>query len=279
MPGIQVVGSYVACSGPALVVALTPGPGSMRLRLAAALGERESGGERVSTVAIGLGRRDDAEPAAEALQWLADHGRRGILRTRVPLGEVLVDEARKLGTTVMLELAHPDAGRQVALTGPGAATVSSLLLHAQYLREVGLEVGGELGPLMPVVHDDDHDIKMLVKHAAAADLRDVHLSVGRLSRPRYDALAQVLSSAELRALLVAYGVDPLRFDEEPGLLARVRRLPPVPHASLYHRVRRLAEDAGLRVDSCGCPAQCHLDPETTRAFVPVASGDLFADAG
>lgn len=279
MPGIQVIGSHVACSGPALVVSLTAGPGSLRLRLAAALGERESGGERVATVALRLGRRDDAESAAEALQWLADHGRRGILRTRVPLGEAVVDVARKLGTTVMLELAHPDAGRQIALTGPGAATVSSLLLHAQYLREVGLEVGGQLGPLMPVVHDDDHDVKMLVRHAAAADLRDVHIGVGRLCRPRYDALAEVLPSAQRRALLVAYGVDPLRFDEEPEVLTRVRRLPPVPHASLYHRVRRLAEDAGLRVDRCGCPAQCHLDPETARAYVPVASGDLFADAG
>jgi hypothetical protein len=279
MPGVEILGSFVACSGQGLVVGVDSGPGDLPLRLAAVVGEREVVSDPIRTVVVRLTRRDDGAIAAQALEWLAAHGRRAVLRTHVPLNEAVIDVARRLGTTVLLELAHPEARRQAALVGPGAASVSSLLLHAQYLREVGLEVAAELGPLMPVVHDQDHDVVTLVRHVAAADLRDAHLAVGALSRARLDALSQVMTSAQTRALGLAYGIDPLHLDAGGDVLARPRRLPPVAHAALYHRVRRFAEDAGLRIDGCGCPAQCHLDPETSRAYVAVGSGNLFADAG
>jgi hypothetical protein len=275
--GVDIHHSFVACNGQALVLVASTSPGDVALRLAAALGEREADAEPIRTVVLRLRKRDDSAWAEAALEWLAAHGRRALVRTRVPLSSGVVEVARRLGTTVLLELGHAEPARQVALVGEGAATVSSLLLHAQYLRESGLEVAAELGPLMPVVHERDHDVVTLVRHVAAADIRDAHLSVGRLSAARYTALTGCLSSAEARALLLAYNVDP-RLDDPTSALVRPRRLPAVAHAALYHRVRRFADDAGLRIDGCGCPAQCHLDPELTRAYVPILAGDLFADA-
>src|SRR5690606_5707730 len=119
-------------------------------------------------------------------------------------------------------------------------------------------------PLLPVVHDRDRDLLPLLRHIVAADVRDAHLSVGRLGPGRLAALEPLLQRGERTALLRAFGLDPVA--DSPwtaGAGESTARLSPVAAASLYHTVRRHAESEGLRIDACGCPAQCHLDPELT----------------
>lgn len=279
--GVEFLHAFPACSGRAVVL----GPGQpigatddVPLALAASLAEREAGAEPIRTVVLRLSRRDHAIWAAVALDWLARHGRRVLVRTSVVLAEELLEVARRWGSTILLELSHPRPAMQAALVGPHAEPVSALLLHAQHLRRAGLEVAAVFAPLLPVIHERDPDVVALARHAAAADLRDAHLSVGRLSAARLRALAPVLSSADRTALVRAFDLDPLADDPLPRADASVR-LAPVAAASLFHAVRRTAQAEGLRIDACGCAAQCHLDPELTPAYVPLHTTDLFADVG
>ena len=282
--GVEFLHAFPACSGRAAV--LGPGhavaPEAVPLSLAGALGEREAGpsGEPTRVVVLRLSTRDDAAWAAAAMEWLETHGRRVLVRTPVLLSEELIEVARRWGSTILLELAHVRPAMQAALAGPSAEPVSALLLHAQHLRRAGLEVAAVLAPLLPVIHDRDRDLVALLRHIVAADVRDAHLSVGRLGPGRLAALEPLLGRGERTALLRAFGLDPTADSPWPdGAGESFARLSPVAAASLYHAVRRSAESEGLRVDACGCAAQCHLDPELTPAFVALQTSDLFADAG
>jgi hypothetical protein len=280
--GVEFLHAFPACSGRAAV--LGPGqaiaPESVPLVLAGALAEREAVGEPIRVVVLRLSSRDDAAWAAAAMEWLETHGRRVLVRTPVVLSEDLIEVARRWGSTILLELAHVRPAMQAALAGPGAEPVSALLFHAQHLRRAGLEVAAVLAPLLPVVHDRDRELVPLLRHIVAADLRDAHLSIGRLGPGRLAALEPLLAAGERTALLRAFDLDPLAESPWPeGAGEGFARLSPVAGASLYHAVRRNAEAEGLRVDACGCPAQCHLDPELTPAFVAIGASDLFADVG
>ncbi|MCA9655494.1 MAG: hypothetical protein H6712_19225 [Myxococcales bacterium] len=245
------------------------------LALGATLGEREASGEPARIVVLRLTERDDSTWARPAVEWLAERGRRVLIRSSVTLGRELVQSVRRWGVTVMLELAHPRPSHQQALVGPTAEPAATLLLHAQHLRSLDIEVAAHLGPLLPVVHDQAADVVALVRHIAAADIRDAHLAVGRLTPARGRALAQVLARGQASALLRAFGRNPLQDDPWSSLPPQGARLSALAAATLRHGVRRHVEEAGLRIDHCGCPAQCHLDPELTPGFVPLLTSDLF----
>ena len=85
----------------------------------------------------------------------------------------------------------------------------------------------------------------------------------------------VLPRGQAGAMLRAFGFDPRHEDPWGRLPAQGARLSPLAAATLRHGVRRFVEEAGLRIDHCGCPAQCHLDPELTPGFVPLLTSDLF----
>jgi hypothetical protein len=279
--GFRCIHAFDACHGLAVVV----GRGLMRvpgededvgLALGAALGEREARGQPARTVVLRLTARDDATWARPAVEWLAERGRRVIVRSCVVLGRELVQSIRRWGVTVVLELAHPRPAHQRALVGPTAEPAAALLLHAQHLRSLDIEVAVHLGPLLPVLHDQERaDIVALARHIAAADIRDVHLAVGRLTPARGRALAEVLVNGQAGAMLRAFGLDSREDDPWSKLPAQGVPLAPLAAATLRHGVRRHVEHAGLRVDHCGCPAQCHLDPELTPRFVPLLTSDLF----
>lgn len=280
--GVEFLHAFPACSGRAAV--LGPGqavaPASVPLALAGALAEREATGEPTRVVVLRLARRDDAAWAAAAMDWLEEHGRRVLVRTPVVLSEDLVRVARRWGSTILLELAHVRPAMQAALAGPSADPVSALLLHAQHLRRAGLEVAAVVAPILPVIHDRDREVVPLLRHIVAADVRDAHLAVGRLGPGRLAALEPLLARGERTALLRAFDLDPTAASPWPeGAAEGTARLSPVAAASLYHTVRRSAEAEGLRIDACGCAAQCHLDPELTPAFVPLRTSELFADVG
>jgi len=279
--GFRCIHAFDACHGLAVVVGrgATRVPGAdedVGLALGAALGEREARGQPARTVVLRLTERDDAEWARPAVEWLAERGRRVLVRGSVVLGRELVQSIRRWGVTTMLELAHPRPAHQRALVGPTAEPASALLLHAQHLRSLDIEVAAHLGPLLPVVHDQERaDIVALARHIAAADIRDVHLAVGRLTPARGRALAEVLADGQASAMLRAFGRDPRDDDPWSKLPEAGIPLPPLAAATLRHGVRRIVEQAGLRLDHCGCPAQCHLDPELTPRFVPLLTSDLF----
>lgn len=278
--GFQCIHAFDACQGLAVVVGrgLSRAPGGdedVGLALGAALGEREARGQPARTVVLRLTARDDSSWARPAVEWLAERGRRVLVRSGVVLGRELVQSVRRWGATVVLELAHPRPAHQRALVGPTAEPAAALLLHAQHLRSLDIEVAVHLGPLLPVVHDQRAEIVALARHVAAADIRDVHLAVGRLTPARGRALAEVLVHGQAGAMLRAFGLDPRDDDPWSKLPARGAALAPLAAATLRHGVRRHVEQAGLRVDHCGCPAQCHLDPELTPRFVPLLTSDLF----
>jgi hypothetical protein len=275
---MDILTGFAACSGPGLVLGRSldavVDPSAVRLALASRLAEWEVGREPVRVVALAVRRRSDVAWAEAALPWLEDHGRRALVRTRVPLSAALVGEVGRVGATVMLEAAHSVAAIDRALLGREAATLHDLLAHAQHLRTEGIEAALELAPLVPVVHERVHDIEVMVRHVVAADLRDAHLSVGKMSAARLAALGEVLDRAEHAAIARAYGME-----VDGGEGQATAKLPAWSAAALYHAVRRIAEGEGLRVDRCGCAAQCHLDPETTPALVRLETRDLFASTG
>ncbi len=278
--GFRSIHAFDACHGLAVVVSRggPRSPGSdddVGLALAATLGEREARGEPARAVVLRLAQRDDATWARPAVEWLAERGRRVLVRSSVVLGRGLVQSIRRWGATVVLELAHPRPSYQRALSGPNAEPAAALLLHAQHLRSLDIEVTVHLGPLLAVVHEQHGEIVALARHIAAADIRDIHLSVGRLSPARGSALADLLPRGQAGALMRAYGLDPLHDDPWSTLPAAGAKLSPLAAATLRHAVRRNVETAGLRIDHCGCPAQCHLDPELTPGFVPLLTSDLF----
>lgn len=278
--GFRALHAFDTCHGLAVVVGrgkaqIPGGDEDVGLALGATLGEREARGAPARSVVLRLTERDDAAWARAAVEWLAERGRRVLVRSSVVLGRELVQSIRRWGVTVVLELAHPRPSMQQALVGPTAEPAAALLLHAQHLRSLDIEVAVHMGPLLPVVHDQGAELTALARHIAAADIRDVHLAVGRLTPARGRALARVLPRGQASAMLRAFGLDPREEDPWARLPAAGARLSPLAAATLRHGVRRFVESAGLRIDHCGCPAQCHLDPELTPGFVPLLTSDLF----
>jgi hypothetical protein len=286
--GVQRLQAFSTCRGRALVLGRVQGVGDAQasghcgasdvgLTLASILAEDEAEeAQQARTVVLRLRDRDDASWAVPAVDWLAERGRRVLLRTCVRTSTPLVDVARRWGATVVLDLAHGRPDLQRALIGPGAEPASALLLHAQHLRSRSIEVVAGLGPLLPTLHERTGAALTLMRHVAAADLRDAHLSIGRLGPGRLEALSQSLPWADVLALGRAFDL-PVPADRGwPVVAASGARLGPQAHAAFVSAMRRQAEDCGLRVDHCGCPAACHLDPELVPDYVPLRTSDMFA---
>ncbi len=244
-----------------------PSAGGPELALATLIGEHEAGGEAVTTVTLRLARSEDAFWAQAALRWLAAHGRRAILRTVRVMPKALVLAARDYGATVVLEMAHHKLEIQRALLGAEADAAPALLLQAQHLRRLGVPVSVHLGPLVAGLHDRPGQIDPLVRHIAAADIHDVHLSVGRLAPAR----AQELISA----LGVEAGFEVSRRYAATSSTGSWR-LSALAADALREAVRNVVLGQGLVVDGCGCATHCHLDLADRHAYVAVQGPELFA---
>ncbi|MEZ4450736.1 MAG: hypothetical protein R3B09_14740 [Nannocystaceae bacterium] len=266
-PGLHALPLIRACEGLHLVVGGHP-EGDPDLALASLVGEAESAGVQVVVVTLRMGSHDDAEWIAAGLRWLHAHGRRPLLRTAVVLPRSLAALAWETRATVVLELAHHRPELQRALVGPEADPAATLLLQAQHLAQLGVPTMVHLGPLLPTIHDQRQHLEPLLHHIRAAELRDLHLSVGRLSPGREQALRATLSEGAMHALRRAYG-------GEDGARERLSRLG---HVALIEGVRSVAHELGIRVDACGCAAACHLDGGGRPAHVPVIEGELFSEA-
>jgi hypothetical protein len=285
--GLHVLNAFRVCEGAALVLgrslhdgaaSLTPGrPQDAELAVASILGEREASGHCATTIVLRVGRRDDTRWAEPALKWLTCRGRRVVLRTAVVMPRSLVDAARWQRATVLLELADARPTVNRALVGPQAESAAALLLHAQHLRSLRIAVAASIGPLMPTVHDRSSIVGPLMQHVVAAGVLDAHLSVGRLTGARLRALEHALPRGEAAGIARAFALRGSEFDTDERVAAR---LPRTAAAALFHQARRTALDAGLRVDACGCPAQCHLDPlGGEREYVPLLTPELFPQTG
>ena len=294
--GLKILKRLSTCRGPGLVVgrgvgteAVANAPedaqmarSSTELAMAGLLAEAEAelppGQPAVAVVELRATARADAEWLEPALDWLRAHGRRAVLRTSTVMPRSLVAGLRRARATALLELAHPEVSLQRALLGREASGVPSLLLQAQHLQASEIPVAAVVGPLLPAVHDEAR-LRRLLAHVAAADVRSVHLVVGQLGGGRLSALARALERGDVIALQRAFAIDPRRLDRvlvDPASLPPAR-LPLPAHLALYEGARRLAGKQGLRVDACGCPAQCHLDPAGARlAPIPMAGPELFS---
>lgn len=250
------------------------------LALASILGEDDATGAthggHARTIVVRVRSRDDAAWAAHAVDWLAERGRRVLLRTSVRLSKAALDAAQRWGATAVLELAHGRPDLQRALLGSDAEPASTLLLHAQHLRSRDIEVVASLGPLFPTLHDRSGAAASLMRHVVAADIRDAHLSIGQLGPGRLEALAHSVAWADVLALARAFELPIPPERGWPVVGASGARLSPRAFAVFRQAMHRTAEDCGLRVDHCGCPAQCHLDPELVPDYVPLLTSDLFA---
>jgi hypothetical protein len=280
--------TFTTCRGRGLVLGRVQGvhgahsergEADVALVLASILAEDDAGRERAEqarTVVLRLRERDDARWAAPAVHWLAERGRRILLRTCVRMSSALVEAAQRWGATVVLDVAHGEPGLQCALLGSAAEPVNALLLHAQHLRSRDIEVVAGIGPLLPRLHDRTGAAAALMHHVFAADIRDVHLSIGRLGPGRLEALAQSLSWADVLAVARAFDLPIPRERGWPEVAASGARLAPRSYAVFRQAMGRIAEDCGLRIDHCGCPAACHLDPGIVPDHVPLGTNELFA---
>jgi len=246
------------------------GAGVPELAMASALAEREATGDPINVVALRISERSQ-DWVAPTVAWLVGRGRRVLLRTAVALSRPTIAAARRHGATVLLELAHSQPAVQTALLSMGAESTAALLLHAQHLRACDLEVAAWIGPLMPALADD-RMLESLMRHIVAADLVDAHAVLGRLMPPRLAALTDVLPWPQVATMARAFGIDPAYPETLP---AAGVHLSPMADGALRHAVRRVATSVGLRLDHCGCPAQCHLDPEQRSAYVPLHTPELF----
>ncbi|MCA9634832.1 MAG: hypothetical protein KC420_02225 [Myxococcales bacterium] len=267
--GIQALFRASACHGDHLIVGGQP-DADPELALASLLFELESDGAEIRTVSLRLARRADAAWAQPALRWLAAHGRRPLLRSAISLPRPLAEAAWESGASVVFELAHQRPAIQRALVGPEADPAAALLLSAQHLGRLGVGVGAHLGPLVPGIHDHRAQVEPLLHHLRAADLHEVHLSVGRLTPARLAALAGAVDEGVLLAIRRAYGVA-------PGSTREGWRLGRLSHDALREGVRAIAREHGLRVDGCGCAAFCHLDGGGRPDYARIGAGELFAD--
>jgi len=263
--GLQVHHRSLACEGHAVLVgaaASRPGDGDApELSLAGLLGEAEAAGLRPATVTLRITSREDLSWARPALRWLHAHGRRVLLRSGIALPRGFADEAWALGLTLVLEIAHHRPELQRALLGPSADPAATLLLHAQHLVQRGIGVGVHLGPLIAGLHDQPAQLTPLLHHIRAADLSQIHLSVGRLSPARAEALRRALDAGVFLAIRRAYS------DRE--------QLPRLAHTALHEGIKRLVREQGLRIDPCGCASFCQLDGGARPAYVPVLASELF----
>jgi hypothetical protein len=241
---------------------------SVELGLASLIAEHEAAGRPVTAVTLRLARSEDAFWAQAALRWLAAHGRRAILRTAKVMPKALVLAARDCEATVVLEMAHPRLELQRALLGPEADAAPALLLQAQHLRRLGVGVAVLLGPLVAGLHDRPGAIDGLVRHIAAADIHDVHLSVGRLTPERLQALLAVLDVDAAFEVQRRYGVTTSTGSWRLSALAA---------NTLREGARAVVLGQGLVVDGCGCAAHCHLDLAPLRTYVAVQGPGLFAE--
>jgi hypothetical protein len=282
--GLQILHIYEGCDGKHVVIggerAASDDPS---LALVGLLGEIEASGERIPSVTLLLRHRADAAWVSAAVEWLRGHGRSVSLRTSVTLSRPLVQKIRGGEITVSLELAHHEPTLQRALLGPSADTTSALLLQAQHLRAIGIPVAAHLGPLLPGVHDDGNDFATLLHNVVAADVRDVYLSVGRLTGARLVGLSRAVKPGALISLGRAFGLPPGLLISPPETENVTWRLDPLVADGLFVGLRRKAADFGLEVEGCGCPSSCHLSVEPSsasgrRPYVPVTQPELFSDA-
>lgn len=280
--GFQTLQVLSACTGLHVILgsranALVPSA-SPELALAGVLAEFEARGERVTTVTLRLVRREDAEWAEPALRWLVAHGRRVILRSPAALVRSLVLRAKDCGAAVVFEIAHQKLEVQRALLGAHADAATALLLQAQYLRRLGVAVSVHLGPLLAGLHDRPGQFEPLLRHIAAAGLRDLHLSVGRLTPARLQALSAVLDADTVASVTRRYGVDPAEQTGDAAPTSTGWRLTALAHDGLLEGLRGLAAVQAMRLDACGCTAHCHLD-DTAREVASVRGPGLFAAHG
>lgn len=280
--GFQTLQVLSSCTGLHVILgsrANAPVPSaSPELALAGVLGEFEARGEQVTVVTLRLVRREDATWAEAALRWLVAHGRRVILRTPATLARSLVLRAKDCGAAVVFEIAHQKLEVQRALLGADADAAPALLLQAQYLRRLGVAVSIHLGPLLGGLHDRPGQFEPLLRHIAAAGLRDLHLSVGRLTPARLHALAGVVDGETQAELVRRYGVDPADASRDGTRTSTGWRLTARAHDALHEGLRGLAIGQAMRIDACGCTAHCHLD-DRAREVVAVQGPGLFAAHG
>ncbi len=278
MPGtLKILQRFDACEGAAVVVGARTGApplcdvGDPALALCAGLGEEERRtGRPVAAVCVRVAGEDDGAWAAPALDWIARHGRRPVLRTPAVIPRDLLAVVRRTGALVALELASTREAVQRALLGPAASPVAGLLLQAQHLEALGIPIVGILGPLLGGLHDDGA-LRALSSHAAGASLRDLHVVVGQVSARRARVLGEVLGADALRAVARAYGFDPAGPPDD-----RPARLPTAAHVALHTRAVLAAEGHGIVVDRCGCPL-AHRE-EVTRSPVSLEAPALFETA-
>lgn len=258
------------------------------LDLASLFAEREAQDAPAHVVTIAVDADTDQQWVAAALDWLDDHGRQPVVRTRVQLIRSLVERVAIVGAVVELELAHPRADLQRALLGARAAPTATLLLQAQHLRSLGVSVVARLGPLLPGLHDASADVRgsrraggfaSLLSHVRAADLEAVELVLGKLDGDRLTAISDHLEPIALIELGRGFGLSSgalLSFAQraQEGEPLKPRALDPHLAQVLRLQLRRAAESSGLSVETTATIARRAARAER-RQYQPVIQGDLF----
>lgn len=244
-----------------------------QLWLASLLSEYEAKNTQVTNVTLCVKSAEDATWVEPALHWLSFHQRAVLLRSSVVIPRSLMEPISASQAVVVFESAHHRLELQRALLGPGADGAAAMLLQAQHLSQRKIAVAINLGPLLPAIHDRPEQMRPLLQHIAAAAIEDVHLSFGRLTPARLQALAQVLSREKLQDLQRVFSVDQGSVETTSGSW----RLSRIAHYAFFEHMKALVHEHGLRMDHCGCAAFCHLQKTIRRSELPSFQAELFAE--
>lgn len=262
--------------------------GAASLELASLLAEQEAQGAHHHVLTLRVDADADQTWAAEAVSWLAEHGRQPVLRARVTLQRGLIEAAARAGAVVEFELAHPRLELQRALLGNDAAATSTLLLQAQHLRALDVDVVARLGPLLPGIHEvGPHGRRggfgSLLSHVRAADVHVVELALGDLNGSRLRVLSSLCEGAAVLELARSFGLTSgallgLSSDEANAVPERLHgeplRLDPHFGHVFRGQLRAEARRASLDIETTAEVAR-RAAKSRRRRYVGVVQGDLF----
>jgi hypothetical protein len=88
-------------------------------------------------------------------------------------------------------------------------------------------------------------------------------------------LAETVDRSTVASILRAFDADAALLDGRPIAGTTTWRSRRRVQMAMYHHARRVVVGRGLRVDACGCAAQCHLARGSHREYLPVLSPGLF----
>lgn len=204
-------------------------------------------------------------PALELMAALMGLGIGITVQTRggMPQADGLLTLARRFPGLLRVELGFFSSDRALVETWEaGAARPMARLDLAQALVNIGAEVVGVVGPLIPFINDGEADLQKTLRLLASKGVRTIKPVFIEDGPGLVKQVEREVSRSRGRLLNGWFRMD-------DGPRAGVRRLPSDARQARFERLMQLAYPLGLQVLACRCSidhaeegASCLSGPET-----------------